>query len=187
MPKDVDHDERREELARGGLAGGRPRRPGGRHDPRHRPRDRLVGRARWPTTSPTRTTSWSPRCDSPTSGSPRGGTRKLEGLDGMPRCASWCSTTCPLDDERELETKFLMNYWSRAIRGGDGVPRPARRGPLLIDRLTTLARDGQDRRRDHGRPHARGHRRAAAGTDRRIQPARAARPRAADAASARSH
>jgi AcrR family transcriptional regulator len=47
----------------------------------------------------------------------------------------------PLDDERELETKFLMNYWSRAIR--EQVPRPRRRGPDLIDRLTALVADGQ--------------------------------------------
>jgi AcrR family transcriptional regulator len=47
----------------------------------------------------------------------------------------------PLDDERELETKFLMNYWSRAIR--EQVPRPRRRGPDLIDRLTALVAEGQ--------------------------------------------
>jgi AcrR family transcriptional regulator len=46
----------------------------------------------------------------------------------------------PLDDERELETKFLMNYWSRAIR--EDVPQPRRRGPELIDRLTALIEQG---------------------------------------------
>jgi AcrR family transcriptional regulator len=69
--------------------------------------------------------------------------RKLAGLDGRAALRELVLDNLPLDDERELETKFLMNYWSRAIRGGDGVPRPARRGPLLIDRLAALARAGQ--------------------------------------------
>jgi AcrR family transcriptional regulator len=69
--------------------------------------------------------------------------RKLEGLTGLPALRELVLDNLPLDDERELETKFLMNYWSRAIRGGDGVPRPARRGPQLIDRLANLSRDAQ--------------------------------------------
>jgi AcrR family transcriptional regulator len=68
---------------------------------------------------------------------------KLEGLTGIRALRELVLDNLPLDDQREVETKFLMNYWSRAIRGGDGVPRPVHRGPLLIDRLTTLARDGQ--------------------------------------------
>jgi AcrR family transcriptional regulator len=68
---------------------------------------------------------------------------KLDGLTGLAALRELVLDNLPLDDERELETKFLMNYWSRAIRGGDGVPRPARRGPQLIDRLANLARDAQ--------------------------------------------
>jgi AcrR family transcriptional regulator len=68
---------------------------------------------------------------------------KLEDLTGLRALHELVLDNLPLDDERELETKFLMNYWSREIRGGD-VPRPARRGPQLIDLLTELARDGQD-------------------------------------------
>jgi hypothetical protein len=37
-----------------------------------------------------------------------------------------------------------MNSWSRAIRDGDGVPRPERRGPQLIDLLSDLVREGQE-------------------------------------------
>jgi AcrR family transcriptional regulator len=48
----------------------------------------------------------------------------------------------PLDDEREIETRFVMNYWSGLIRNG-GVERTPGGGPALIDRLTELARDGQ--------------------------------------------
>jgi AcrR family transcriptional regulator len=69
---------------------------------------------------------------------------KLEGLRGIRALHELVLDNLPLDDARELETKFLRNYWSRAIRGGDVVPRPVRRGPLLIDLLTELARDGQE-------------------------------------------
>jgi AcrR family transcriptional regulator len=69
---------------------------------------------------------------------------KLEGLTGIAALYELVLDNLPLDDERELETKFLMNYWSRAIREGDGVPRPARRGPQLIDLLSDLVREGQE-------------------------------------------
>ena len=69
---------------------------------------------------------------------------KLEGLTGVAALHELVLDNLPLDDERELETKFLMNYWSRAIRDGDGVPRPERRGPQLIDLLSDLVREGQD-------------------------------------------
>lgn len=68
---------------------------------------------------------------------------KLEGLSGVAALRELVLDNLPLDDEREVETKFLMNYWSRAIREGDGVPRPERRGPQLIDLLSDLVREGQ--------------------------------------------
>lgn len=142
MPKDVDHDERREELlesvwrvvARDGLEGATIR-----------------GMAR--------ETGWSSgvlahyfadKDDILESALrlayERIATRweeKLDGLTGVRALRELVLDNLPLDDQRGVETKFLMNYWSRAIRDGDGVPRPARRGPLLIDRLTTLVREGQ--------------------------------------------
>jgi AcrR family transcriptional regulator len=69
---------------------------------------------------------------------------KLGGLSGIAALHELVLDNLPLDDERELETKFLMNYWSRAIRDGDGVPRPERRGPQLIDLLSDLVREGQE-------------------------------------------
>ena len=69
---------------------------------------------------------------------------KLEGLSGIAALHELVLDNLPLDDERELETKFLMNYWSRAIRDGDGVPRPERRGPQLIDLLSDLVREAQE-------------------------------------------
>jgi AcrR family transcriptional regulator len=143
MPKDVDHDERREELveavwrviARDGLEGATIR-----------------GIAR--------ETGWSSGVlahyftdkDDILASALRLAYRriaarwdaKLAGLTGIRALYELVLDNLPLDDEREVETQFLMNYWSRAIRGGDDVPRPARRGPLLIDRLTTLVRDGQE-------------------------------------------
>jgi AcrR family transcriptional regulator len=67
---------------------------------------------------------------------------KLEGLSGRAALFELVLDNLPLDDERELETKFLMNYWSRAIRG-DGTPQPPRRGPALVDLLAQLAREAQ--------------------------------------------
>jgi AcrR family transcriptional regulator len=143
MPKEVDHDERREELleavwrviARDGLEGATIR-------------------------AMARETGWSSgvlahyftdkdeilvsalrlaydriaaRCEA-----------KLAGLTGIRALHELVLDNLPLDDQRELETKFLMNYWSRAIRDHDGVPRPERRGPQLIDLLAQLTLEGQE-------------------------------------------
>jgi len=67
---------------------------------------------------------------------------KLDGLSGRAALFELVLDNLPLDDERELETKFLMNYWSRAIRG-DSTPPPPHRGPALVDLLTQLAREAQ--------------------------------------------
>ena len=69
---------------------------------------------------------------------------KLEGLTGIRALHELVLDNLPLDEERELETRLLMNYWSRVIRGQDGTPPPSRRGPLLIDLLAQLAADGQE-------------------------------------------
>ena len=69
---------------------------------------------------------------------------KLEGLTGVRALYELVLDNLPLDDERELETKLLMNYWSLVIRGHDATPRPRRRGPLLIDLLAKLVREGQE-------------------------------------------
>jgi AcrR family transcriptional regulator len=69
---------------------------------------------------------------------------KLEGLTGVRALYELVLDNLPLDDERELETKLLMNYWSLMIRGSELTPRPRRRGPLLIDLLTRLVREGQE-------------------------------------------
>jgi AcrR family transcriptional regulator len=69
---------------------------------------------------------------------------KLEGIAGVDALYELVLDNLPLDDERELETKLLMNYWSLVIRGHDATPRPHRRGPLLIDLLAKLVREGQE-------------------------------------------
>jgi len=69
---------------------------------------------------------------------------KLEGLTGVKALYELVLDNLPLDGDRELETKLLMNYWSLMIRGRDLTPRPRRRGPLLIDLLTNLVREGQE-------------------------------------------
>jgi AcrR family transcriptional regulator len=72
---------------------------------------------------------------------------KLEGLSGLAALRELVLDNLPLDDEREQETRFLMNYWSRSMRTADGEGRNAgeawRRGPALVDRLATLVAEAQ--------------------------------------------
>jgi AcrR family transcriptional regulator len=69
---------------------------------------------------------------------------KLEGLTGVSALYELVVDNLPLDNERKLETQLLMNYWSMMIRGHDLTARPRRRGPLLIDLLTRFVREGQE-------------------------------------------
>jgi AcrR family transcriptional regulator len=71
---------------------------------------------------------------------------KLTGLSGLAALRDLVLDCLPLDDERERETRFLMNYWSRSMRTAarDGRdPETWRRGPRLVDRLTSLLREAQ--------------------------------------------
>ena len=69
---------------------------------------------------------------------------KLEGLTGIQALHELVLDNLPLDDQRELETRFFMNYWGRVIRDGEDVPPSGRRGPQLIDLLSELVREGQN-------------------------------------------
>lgn len=69
---------------------------------------------------------------------------KLEALTGVDALRELVLDNLPLDDQRELETRFFMNYWGRVIRDGDDVPHSERRGPQLIDLLSDLAREAQE-------------------------------------------
>jgi AcrR family transcriptional regulator len=69
---------------------------------------------------------------------------KLDGLTGSTALYELVLDNLPLDAERKLETQLLMNYWSMMIRGHDLTDRPRRRGPLLIDLLTRYVREGQE-------------------------------------------
>jgi AcrR family transcriptional regulator len=139
VPKDVDHDERREELAESVW--------------RVVARDGLEGAT---VRGIARETGWSPGSlahyfadkDDILESALRIAYERiaarwdamLEGLTGLAALRALVLDNLPLDDERELETKFLMNYWSRAIR--EQVPQPRRRGPGLIYRLTALIEQG---------------------------------------------
>lgn len=69
---------------------------------------------------------------------------KLDGLTGLAALRELVLDNLPLDAERVEETRFLMNYWSRAIRSEDTTPPDhARRGPELIDLLVRLISDAQ--------------------------------------------
>jgi AcrR family transcriptional regulator len=143
MPKEVDHDERREELleavwrviARDGMEGttirGIAKETGwstGVLSHYFADKDEII-------TSALRlayeriATRWD---------------EKLDGLSGIGALYELVLDNLPLDDERRLETQLLMNYWSMMIRGHDLTARPRRRGPLLIDLLTRYVREGQE-------------------------------------------
>jgi AcrR family transcriptional regulator len=154
MPKEVDHDERREELleavwrviARDGMEGttirGIAKETGwstGVLSHYFADKDDIIGSAlrlayerigaRWEA--------------------------KLRDLTGVRALYELVIDNLPLDAERELETRLLMNYWGLMIRGHDRTPRPRRRGPRLIDLLTRLVREGQQAgeiRRDESAP-----------------------------------
>jgi AcrR family transcriptional regulator len=142
VPKDVDHDERREELleavwrlvARVGIEGATMREMAqetgwstGVLAHYFDDKEDIIGSALRYAYSRTEA-RWQ---------------AKLEGLTGIAALRELMLDNLPLDEEREVETKFLMNYWIRLIRGNQSIPRPARRGQLLIDMLTELTRDGQ--------------------------------------------
>jgi len=70
---------------------------------------------------------------------------KLAGLTGLAALRELVLDNLPLDDDREQETRFLMNYWSRSIRQGPSEDEHTwRRGPLLVDRLAALVAEGQE-------------------------------------------
>jgi AcrR family transcriptional regulator len=70
---------------------------------------------------------------------------KLAGLNGIDALRELVLDNLPLDDERALETKFLINYWSRAVTRSPGGRSPWRVGPLLVDRLVRLVGEAQER------------------------------------------
>lgn len=70
---------------------------------------------------------------------------QMEGLRGLAAVRALVVDNLPIDPEHELESKFVINYWSRAIRDPAGLPRPPRGRPSLIDLLTgTVAEAQQD-------------------------------------------
>jgi AcrR family transcriptional regulator len=68
---------------------------------------------------------------------------KLEGLEGLAALRELVLDNLPLDDERERETRLLINYWSRRLITDGQPPEQWRRGPLLVDRLADLVLDAR--------------------------------------------
>jgi AcrR family transcriptional regulator len=72
---------------------------------------------------------------------------KLAGKSGAVALRELVLDNLPLDDEREQETRLLVNYWTRRTRPGDDQPAREenwRRGPRLVDRLAVHIAEGQD-------------------------------------------
>jgi len=70
---------------------------------------------------------------------------KLDGLSGIEALHELVMDNLPLDDERILETRLAMNYWSRAVTHEQVVSSQWRKGPSLFHRLADLVRESQYR------------------------------------------
>jgi AcrR family transcriptional regulator len=70
---------------------------------------------------------------------------KLEGLEGVAALRELVLDNLPLDDERELETRFHFSYWTRLLTRDQAGNRQWKQGPELVDRLTALVEDARSR------------------------------------------
>jgi AcrR family transcriptional regulator len=70
---------------------------------------------------------------------------KLEGLQGVEALRELVLDNLPLDDERELETRFHFNYWTRMLTRDGNRAEGWRQGPELVDRLTALVEEARER------------------------------------------
>jgi AcrR family transcriptional regulator len=68
---------------------------------------------------------------------------KLSGLSGLNALRELVLDNLPLDDDRDLETRLALNYWTRALTQKSLVSSQWRKGPKLIDRIVALVREGQ--------------------------------------------
>jgi AcrR family transcriptional regulator len=68
---------------------------------------------------------------------------KLSGLKGLSALRELVLDNLPLDEDRDLETRLSVAYWSRAVMQESVVSSQWRKGPKLIDRLIALVREGQ--------------------------------------------
>ncbi len=68
---------------------------------------------------------------------------KLAGLQGLAALRELVLDNLPLDDERELETRFHFNYWTRLLTHDGRSSAQWRQGPELVDRLTALVEEAR--------------------------------------------
>ena len=68
---------------------------------------------------------------------------KLAGLSGMDALRELILDNLPLDEQRQLETRFLMNYWSREIRERLFSDSQIERGPSMVEVIAGYIREGQ--------------------------------------------
>ncbi len=68
---------------------------------------------------------------------------KLARLRGLAALRELVLDNLPLDDERELETRFHFNYWTRLLTHDGRAAAHWRQGPELVDRLTALVEEAR--------------------------------------------
>jgi AcrR family transcriptional regulator len=69
---------------------------------------------------------------------------KLAGLHGLAALRELVLDNLPLDDERELETRFHFNYWTRLLTHDGRAAAQWRQGPELVDRLSALVQEARE-------------------------------------------
>ena len=74
---------------------------------------------------------------------------KLERLEGLEALRELVLDNLPLDDERELETRFHFNYWTRLLTREGLAAAQWQQGPQLVDRLSTLVEEARGLRQIH--------------------------------------
>lgn len=68
---------------------------------------------------------------------------KLQGLAGMSALRELILDNLPLDAERQLETRFLMHYWGREIRERQFPDSRVDGAPHMVDVIAGYLREGQ--------------------------------------------
>jgi AcrR family transcriptional regulator len=68
---------------------------------------------------------------------------KLAGLEGLEALRELVLDNLPLDDERELETRFHFNYWTRLLTREGLAAAQWQQGPQLVDRLSSLVEEAR--------------------------------------------
>jgi AcrR family transcriptional regulator len=69
---------------------------------------------------------------------------KLEGLEGIAALRELVLDNLPLDEERQIETKLEISYWTSALTRAEVLAVQETEAEILRKRIVTLVREAQD-------------------------------------------